>query len=366
MEFYLPVRLLTGRGVVAQNAARLASFGRRCLIVTGGSGAKRCGALDDVAAALGSQGVQYRIFDGVRPNPSVFSCVEGGQLALAFGAEFIIGIGGGSALDAAKLIAVSAANPSLDAQGLYRKNWGNAPLPVVLVGTTAGTGSEVTPVAVITDPSGRKNSFHGEDFYAALSLGDPRYTESLPLSVTASTGVDALAHCLESLLSNTATDVSQAFALQGIAQLLDPLRTVADGRLPSVQEREILYHGSILGGMAISVTGTVFPHKLGYWLTEEHGLPHGFACAVFLPALLRHADACEEADLRALLSRAGTDPESLTALIHALTPRPDFTLTEAEANALVPRWENNAALSKTVGGVSRDELRGILRELFVR
>ena len=366
MEFYLPVRLLTGRGVVAQNAARLASFGRRCLIVTGGSGAKRCGALDDVIAALGSQGVAYRIFDGVRPNPSVFSCVEGGQQALSFGAQFIVGIGGGSALDAAKLIAVSAANPALDAEGLYRKNWANAPLPVVLVGTTAGTGSEVTPVAVITDPAGRKNSFHGEDFYAALSFGDPRYTESLPLSVTASTGVDALAHCLESLLSNTATDVSRAFALQGIAQLLAPLRTVASGVLPSGAEREILYHGSILGGMAISVTGTVFPHKLGYWLTEEHGLPHGFACAVFLPALLHHADACEEANLRALLSRCGTDPESLTELIGALTPKPAFTLTDAGVDALLPRWENNAALSKTVGGVAPDELREILRELFVR
>ena len=366
MEFYLPVRLLTGRGIVSRNADRLAAFGSRCLIVTGGSGAKRCGALDDVIAALGSRDIAYSIFDKVRPNPSVFSCVEGGQQALSFGAQFIIGIGGGSALDAAKLIAVSAANPALDAEGLYRKNWANAPLPVVLVGTTAGTGSEVTPVAVITDPSGRKNSFHGEDFYAALSLGDPRYTESLPPAVTASTGVDALAHCLESLLSNTATDVSRAFALQGIAQLLAPLRTVASGSLPSGAEREILYHGSILGGMAISVTGTIFPHKLGYWLTEEHGLPHGFACAVFLPALLRHADACEDAHLRALLSRCRTDPESLTELIGALTPKPAFTLTGSEVDALLPRWENNAALSKTVGGVAPDELREILWELFVR
>ena len=366
MEFYLPVRLLTGRGVVAQNAARLASFGSRCLIVTGGSGAKRCGALDDVTSALRSQGVEYRLFDGVRPNPSVFSCIECGKQACDFRADFLIGIGGGSALDAAKLAAVSAANPTLDAEALYRKNWENKALPVVLVGTTAGTGSEVTPVAVITDPSGRKNSFHGEDFYAALSLGDPRYTESLPLSVTASTGVDALAHCLESLLSKTATDVSRAFALQGIAQLLDPLRTVASGILPSAGERDVLYHASILGGMAISVTGTVFPHKLGYWLTEEHGLPHGFACAVFLPALLRHADACEGTDLRALLSRCGTDPESLAALIGALTPAPGFTLTQAEADALLPRWENNAALSKTVGGVDGGELREILRTLFVR
>ncbi|MCR5577388.1 MAG: iron-containing alcohol dehydrogenase [Oscillospiraceae bacterium] len=364
MEFYLPVRLLTGRGVVAQNASRLKAFGRRCLIVTGGSAAKRCGALEDVTAALASLDIAYTVFDEVRPNPSVFTCVEGGQRAHAFGADFVLGIGGGSALDAAKLIAVSAANPELDAAGLYRKDWANKPLPVVLVGTTAGTGSEVTPVAVITDASGRKNSFHGEDMYAALSFGDPRYTESMPLSVTASTGVDALAHCLESLLSRTTTDVSRAFALQGVTQLLAPLQTVASGSLPSAAEREILYNGSILGGMAISVTGTVFPHKLGYWLTEEHGIPHGFACAVFLPALLRHAESCDASELQSLLRRCGTDRESLTALIEALTPKPGVSLTEAELKALLPRWENNAALRKTVGGVSTVELREILRELF--
>lgn len=366
MEFYLPVRLLTGHSVVARNAERLAAFGRRCLIVTGGSAAKRCGALDDVSAALDAQGVAYRVYDGVRPNPSVFSCVEAGQLAHAFGAEFVIGIGGGSALDAAKLVAVCAANPTLDAQALYRRDWPQPPLPVVLVGTTAGTGSEVTPVAVITDPQGRKNSFRGDEMYAALSFGDPRYTESMPLSVTASTGVDALAHCLESLLSKTATDVSRAFALQGIAQLLPPLRTVAAGCVPSPEEREVLYHGSILGGMAISVTGTVFPHKLGYWLTEEHGLPHGFACAVFLPALLRHAQRADPSALEDALERCGTDVQALTALIEALTPKPGFTLSEAELAELLTRWAGNPALKKTVGGVDDAELRAILEELFVR
>ena len=365
MDFYLPVRLFTGRGVVEKNAERLAAFGRRCLIVTGGSAARRCGALDDVSAALASQGIESRIYDGVRPNPSVYSCIEAGQLAHDFGAAFVIGIGGGSALDAAKLAAVSAANPMLDAEALYRKDWANPPLPVVLVGTTAGTGSEVTPVAVITDMHGRKNSFHGEDMYAALSLGDPRYTESMPLAVTASTGVDALAHCVESLLSRTANDVSRAFAVQGIAQLLAPLSTVAAGKLPSSEEREILYRGSILGGMAISVTGTIFPHKLGYWLTEEHGYPHGFACAVFLPALLRHAEASDSSYLDSSLSRCGTDRAALSVLIEALTPKPDFSLTEPELEALARRWDDNAALKKTIGGVSNAELREILAGLFL-
>ena len=365
MDFYLPVRLFTGRGIVEKNAERLAAFGRRCLIVTGGSAARRCGALDDVSAALASQGIESRIYDGVRPNPSVYSCIEAGQLAHDFGAAFVIGIGGGSALDAAKLAAVSAANPMLDAEALYRKDWANPPLPVVLVGTTAGTGSEVTPVAVITDMHGRKNSFHGEDMYAALSLGDPRYTESMPLPVTASTGVDALAHCVESLLSRTANDVSRAFAMQGIAQLLAPLATIAGGRLPSSEEREILYRGSILGGMAISVTGTIFPHKLGYWLTEEHGYPHGFACAVFLPALLRHAEEADEDFLCTALTRCGTDRAELSALIEALTPKPDFSLAESELEALARRWDDNAALKKTISGVSNAELREILSGLFL-
>ncbi|MCR5089625.1 MAG: iron-containing alcohol dehydrogenase [Oscillospiraceae bacterium] len=366
MEFYLPVRLLTGDHILSKNAERIRAYGSRCLIVTSGSAARRCGALDDVTAVLSEIGTAYAVYNGIQPNPSISSCLEGGRIAKDFGAEFVIGIGGGSPLDAAKVVAVSAANPELDERELYTMNWPKAPLPVILVGTTAGTGSEVTPVAVITNSAGFKKSFRGESMYAALSFGDPRYTASMPLRVTASTGVDALAHCLESYFSRKATDVSRAFALQGIAQLLPPLQHVAEGVLPDPQEREILYHGSLLGGMAISVTGTVMPHNMGYYLTEQYGIPHGFACAAFLPALLRHAAAADPVYSDALYRRVGMDGEAMTVLIRALTPDSGVCLSAEEIEALLPRWENNASIQKTIGEITKDQIRQILQELFLR
>ncbi|MCR5138116.1 MAG: iron-containing alcohol dehydrogenase [Oscillospiraceae bacterium] len=362
MDFYLPARLITGRGAVARSADRIAAFGDRCLIVTGGSAARKCGALDDVTAVLEERGIAYKIYDAIQPNPSIASCVEGGRLAARFQADFVIGIGGGSPLDAAKVIALSARNPELDAEGLYSMQWPNPPLPAVLVGTTAGTGSEMTGVAVITDTAGRKHSFHGESFYAALSIGDPRYTESVPLRVTASTGVDALAHCLESCFCKTANEISVALAVQGISMLLQPLSNIAKGNLPTPVEREILYQASILGGMAISITGTCMPHNLGYYLTETCGTPHGFACALFEPALLRHAQSCAPQYTVQVLEKADTDAAELSALIRALTPEPELRLSEEELEAILPRWENNASIRKTVGELTKDHIREIWRE----
>ena len=365
MEFFLPTRLLTGENIVRQSADRLAAFGSRCLIVTSGSAARRCGALDDVCAALQANGIAYWIYDAVRPNPSIASVLEGGKLAAEKRCDFVVGIGGGSPLDAAKVIAVSAANPELDEKALYSMTWPREPLPVVLVGTTAGTGSEMTPVAVITAGDGRKRSFRGDKIYAALSLGDPRYTESMPLSVTASTGVDALAHCLESYFSKKATSVSRAFALQGVATLLEPLRTVAEGKLPANEQRRELYEGSLLGGMAISVTGTIFPHNLGYYLTESHGIPHGFACAAFHPALLAHAAQSVPAYSQELYERIGCTREELAALIRRLTPEARIHLGQDAIDALLPRWENASAVKNTVGELGLPEIRDILRGVLL-
>ncbi len=364
MDFYLPTRLFTGRGAVAEQADRLAALGGRCLIVTSGTAARRCGALGDVTAALDSRGVSWEVFDGVRPNPTAASCLEAGRAARAFGARFVVGIGGGSPLDAAKAVAVCAANPELDEAGLLARSWAREPLPVVLVGTTAGTGSEVTPISVLTDGTGRKRGVRDEKLYAALSLGDPRYTESMPLAVTASTGVDALAHCVESYFNRTATDISRAFALQGIAALLPPLGTVAEGRLPDAGERDALYRGSILGGMAISVAGTVLPHNMGYYLTENHGVAHGFACAAFLPALLRHAEEADPAAFRALERRVGADADALKGLLRGLVPDHGVRLTAEEIEALLPRYEGAAQVQNTVGGVAAEELRRILTETY--
>ena len=125
-----------------------------------------------------------------RYDPPVSSCIEAGLLGAQQGVDFVLGIGGGSSLDAAKAIAVFAANPQLDEAGFYALAWERDPLPIVLVGTTAGTGSEVTKVSVLTDAARRKHSIHDDRLYATVAFGDSRHTHTCPTGVTLSCGID--------------------------------------------------------------------------------------------------------------------------------------------------------------------------------
>ena len=364
MNYYMPVRLFTGKGCINANKGELASLGKRCMLVTGGSSAKKCGALDDVTSALESLGISYVIFDGVKSNPLVSVCAEAGRKAAEYGAEFIIGIGGGSPLDAAKATSVFAANPELDEDGFYAKNWVNSPMPIVLVGTTAGTGSEVTDVSVLTDSKHRKHSIHDPRLFARVSFGDPAYTMTLPREITLSTGIDVLAHCLESCFSKKATDISRAHAIRGIDLMYAPLIYAADGIELTFDDRERLYNASILGGLAISTTGTCFPHNMGYYLTEKYGIPHGFACALFLGQLLDYAaEACPGYCAR-LLATLNLDAGRLKQLISSCLKSVNVTLSLEEIEEILPRWENNGSVKNTVGNVTLDEVRGFL-EAFV-
>lgn len=364
MEFYMPVKLITGRDCIAAHAGKLASLGNRCLIVTGVSAAKRCGALDDVIAALSAHDIGWQLYDKIVANPTMTSCIEGGQAAVDFGANFIIGIGGGSALDAAKVIAMAAANPQLDAQGMYAKGWAAKPLPLALVGTTAGTGSEVTPVAVLTDAAGNKRSIRDNSMFACMSFGDPKYTMALPKSITASTGIDAVTHCVESYFSKKANYISRAMSLMGMELLLPSLDSLAVGTELTYAHREALYNGSILAGLAICVTGTVFPHNVGYYFSEHHGLPHGQACALFLPELLGHVTTAAPEYTANFFRKLGTTPDALTALSAQLLPTPEIRLSPETIRAILPRWENNGSVMNTIGTVTTADIEQILLKRF--
>ena len=177
---FMPVKLITGPGCVRSAAKELGKLGTKALIVTGKNAARACGALQDVIDALEESRQGWILFDGIGQNPALTDCMDAAKEANAAGADFVIGIGGGSALDAAKCIAVLAANPGMTQQQLYAFDWPKAPLNIAVVGTTAGTGSEVTKVSVITTPEGRKKSFHHEAIFPRLALGDPTYTMTLP------------------------------------------------------------------------------------------------------------------------------------------------------------------------------------------
>lgn len=365
MNFYMPVRLMTGRGVVAANADLIASFGKKVLLVTSGSAAKRSGALDDVTSVLQDKGIAYTVYDGIQPNPTIASCIEAGRKGAEFGAEFVIGIGGGSPLDASKVVAVCVTNPTYESADLYKLQWANKPVPVVLIGTTSGTGSEVTQISVITNPSGNKVGMRSDDLYAAAAFGDPRYTESMPLSVTATTGVDALCHCVESYLNKTASDISRAIALQGIKELMPLLNKVAEGHLPTSDERETLYNASILGGMAICITGTVAPHAIGYLLSEKYNVPHGFACASFLPALLDQTEAAAPSLAAAFYADTGYQKADYLSLVEKLLPAYDLHMSEEQIHAASPRWTlQNGNIAKTPGTCDQAVVETFLRSVF--
>ena len=365
MKHYMPVRMYSGEGAVEKNAGLFTAYGTRCALVTGKHSAVKSGALADVSAVLEQNGNSFCVFDGVEANPSVDSCIEAGQKAAAFGAEFVIGIGGGSALDAAKAAAVFAADPELDEERFYRKEWKYAPLPILLVGTTAGTGSEVTKVSVLTDSRGRKHSIHDDRLFAAAAFGDPKYTASLTLPVTLSTGIDVLAHCAESWFNRSADEISRAFAVRGVRLLAGPLRKAAEGGELRSADRAALYEASILGGLAICGTGTCFPHNVGYYLTENYHIPHGFASAVFLPAMLEIVRQKDPAYEERFLRETDIGREELLQLICLCLPENSVRMTREEIELALPRWENNNSVRNTCCEVTTEEIRAILERQFL-
>ena len=366
LNSFMPVKLVTGSGCVRAAAKELAKLGKVCLIVTGRTAAKVSGALQDVTDTLQSNGQRWVLFDAIGQNPKLTDCMAAAEAAIAAGAEFIIGIGGGSALDAAKCIAVLAANPGMTQAQLYVFDWANRPLKIVAVGTTAGTGSEVTKVSVITTPDGRKRSFHHEDIFPALSLGDPGYTMSLSPMVTRATMVDVLAHCAESFFSRSANHLSRCCAVEGIRLLLPVFRAMAEKGCEALDydAREALYCASIYGGLAINVTGTCFPHTMGYLLTETFGIPHGTACAVFQRDFYEYNKTVVPALAAEYLQRIGCSEEEYFRLLEVLTPSCDITMEEALIAGAHSRWLGNGSMAKCQGNFTPDMADAVLRRKF--
>ncbi len=363
MKHYMPTRILTGKGILQKHKEIFPALGKRCCIISSKSSGRLSGALDDLLAIFDEYSIDYVIYDQISQNPTVVSCIEAGRKAFEFKADFIAGVGGGSVLDASKTAAVVAANPELTEELIYKQSWNRKPVPLILIGTTAGTGSEVTYVSVMTNKDGIKKSIHNDDLYARYAFGDPAYTISMPDHVRISTAIDALAHLLESYFNNNSNDISRAYSLQGVRLLYPKLKLLAGHQELNDQDREAIYNASILGGLAINITGTVFCHTLGYYFTERYHLLHGFACALFTNELLdyehkHHPDYCDS-----FFQTVQIDPEEMKKLIRSLLPDTEIHLTEEEIQAMLPRYTNNGSVKNTYGTMTVDDIEEILKRL---
>lgn len=285
MRFYVPTDIYVENDCVNNHKKELAKVGTRAFIVTGRHSARANGSLDDVISVLTEAAIPYTIFDEVEENPSVETVEKGANVGKACGADFLIGIGGGSPIDAAKAMAILMAHPEEKAQDLY-ENKGLSNLPVVAVPTTCGTGTEATPVSVLTNhQKGIKKSIPYKIF-PVLSLVDGKYLACASRNLIVSTAVDALAHAIESYLNSKSDLYNRMFPEYTFRLWAQNKDALMSDEAPSMDQYELLMLASTLAGMSIAHTGTGIPHGMSYDLTYHHNVPHGKACGYFLAAYM--------------------------------------------------------------------------------
>lgn len=366
LTIHLPTHIISGEHCLREHAAQLAQ-GKHALLVTGKTSARKSGVLDDLLPLLTHAGIRATIFDEITENPLLETCYRGGQLAARCGADFVIGIGGGSPIDAAKAVAAFAANPTIDALDLFEDSRRTAhSLPIIAIPTTAGTGTEANPYSIMTLPDReRKKTFNCPDSWPTVSFLDPRYTATLSASYTMSTALDAFAHALESYLSPKSTDFSEMMALYAAARIWGVI-----GREPAVYTPEMrrdLMEAACAAGIAISVTGTGFPHPLGYSITMLDGIPHGFACAAFDGDFIRYNARTEQgrARIETFCAHIGTDAETLATTLPRLAGV-KLSLTEEQIAYRVELIRGAKNYTNSPYVLSVDEMRDIYRDHFLQ
>jgi alcohol dehydrogenase len=287
--FWMPTRVEFARGVAAvrlgAEARGLADGAQRALLVTD-PGLRAAGVCDPMVESLADAGLTAEVFDHVQGNPRDVHCLEGVEVGRSAGAQVVLGVGGGSAIDTAKCVALLLSN------GGHPRDWEDfgtlraAPLPVLAVPTTAGTGSEVSPSAIITDTERHKKmNLFDPRICPRVALVDPDLTLSMPPALTAATGMDALSHAVDSLHCALANPASDAMALEGARLVALYLRrAVADGG--DVEARCGMMQASLTAGLAVGVTDVSGCHCLAESIGAVYDHPHGVCCAATMPAIM--------------------------------------------------------------------------------
>ena len=372
MRFYVPTDIYVEKDCAKNHAKELLAVGKRALIVTGHSSAKANGSLNDVTEVLNAGGVAYQIFDEVEENPSTDTVGKGAKIAREFGAEFIIGIGGGSAIDAAKAMAILLVNPSVNADELHKAP--SHPLnhaPVVAVPTTCGTGSEATPVAIITNHKINLKKSIPHRIFPVLALVDGKYLASAKKQLIVNTAVDALAHMVESILnihSNMLNRMCPEYGLKLWGECKNALlasenaaaqKATQDAAPIDASLYEKLMYTSTIAGMSIAMTSTAVPHGMSYDLTLSKGTPHGPAVGYFLAAYVEVCQKKVPADVEKILSLLGLkNIEEFAAMLRKLIGTCTVTRELRDKFATAMKT-NHSKLDLVPGGITPDEVEYI-------
>jgi alcohol dehydrogenase class IV len=265
--------------------------GNKAIVVIGGKSVRTNGVLDRSLAYLKEAGLETTVFDGVEPDPSVDTVLKGAEAFRSFNPDWIIGLGGCSAIDAAKAMWIFYEYPEARFEDMIK------PFAVpelrkkarfVAIPSTSGTGTEMTGLAVITDRvKGVKYPVVSYELTPDIAIVDGEICATMPANVTANTGLDALTHCVEAYVSNIEDNYADAFAKGGTELVFSNLKTAVD-KPDNLEARQNMHDASCLGGFAFTNAWLGIVHSLAHQIGAMYGIPHGCANAILLPNVIRY------------------------------------------------------------------------------
>lgn len=311
--FRMSTPVLFGNGVVQQLAAKVKEFKASKVLVVTDQGVKQAGLLDKVTKPLEDSGLELAVFDAVEPDPSLDTIHKGANFFKQAGCDLIVALGGGSPMDTAKGIRVVADNGGhiRDYAGV-NKVPGKASVPLITIPTTSGTGSEVTIFAVLSDWEYNMKITVTSPYLAAdLALVDPLLTVSAPARITAASGIDALAHAIETYVSNISQPPADALALKAIQIIGTNLRSaVANGS--NLEARNQMALGSLMAGMAFNNAFLGITHSIGAALSGHVHVSHGISIASLLPYVMEYNAMARMEKYREIAAALGERVENMT------------------------------------------------------
>lgn len=311
-NFFIPTTVKVGRGISNNIGSFLESLGHGKVFLVTDKGVKNAGVLESIESSLHKSSISYETFDEVVPNPTSENIMLGVQLLKEYNPDSVLAVGGGSSIDTAKAIAIMAGNTGdiLDYEGVGKIS--NPGLPLTVIPTTAGTGSEVTASTIVTNTKTHfKAAVISPFLFPTYAFLDAQLTINLPSDITAATGMDALTHAIESYTSKTTNPASEAFsiyAIEMIAKNIEKAYFVGS----DLSSRENMLVASMLAGAAFSQSRLGNVHAISHTLGGVFNIPHGIANATLLPFVLKfNLPACPEK--MANIARAlGVDTSQLT------------------------------------------------------
>lgn len=280
-------RIVMGPGAIGQIGDEIREMKAKKVLLVTDKGIVEAGLIKPALESLEKSEINHAVFDGVEPDPRYEIAADCVSMIRHEKVDLVIGFGGGSAIDIAKSAAIMATNEAPIAEYFGIDLIPKPGLPTVMVPTTAGTGSEVTPIAILSDEGEKlKKGIVSPYLFPSIAILDPELTLGLPPNITASTGMDALIHAIEAYTSVNATDMTDILAFRAMELVYHNIRTAyANGN--NLPARSSMMEGSLLAGMAFANAGVTAVHAFAYPIGAEFHIPHGVANTLMLPHVMR-------------------------------------------------------------------------------